>query len=129
MTLNSSTTSVQLTNLTTGGSYMIRVVAYTRVGQGPYSTPVPLLMDPHQPPKAYVGETVNETWFLVLLAALLCTILSGFFAVFYLKKRQTPGKELGHLSGEYFFFVSCNSFIFKVSSPQHTCVRNLGRGC
>ncbi|XP_072156554.1 roundabout homolog 1 isoform X2 [Bemisia tabaci] len=98
MTLNSSTTSVQLTNLTTGGSYMIRVVAYTRVGQGPYSTPVPLLMDPHQPPKAYVGETVNETWFLVLLAALLCTVLSGFFAVFYLKKRQTPGKELGHLS-------------------------------
>lgn len=48
MTLNATTTSVLLNNLTTGGSYTARVVAYTRVGLGPYSVPVPLVMDPAQ---------------------------------------------------------------------------------
>jgi hypothetical protein len=40
MTLNSSTLSVGLHNLTTGATYNIRVVGYTRVGAGPYSKPV-----------------------------------------------------------------------------------------
>lgn len=37
MTLNSSTLSVGLHNLTTGATYSIRVCGYTRVGAGPYS--------------------------------------------------------------------------------------------
>lgn len=40
MTLNASTLSVGLHNLTTGATYNARVVAYTRVGAGPYSKPV-----------------------------------------------------------------------------------------
>lgn len=40
MTLNATTMSVMLNNLTTGATYNIRVVAYTRVGAGPYSQPV-----------------------------------------------------------------------------------------
>lgn len=32
--------SVMLNNLTTGATYNVRVVAYTRVGAGPYSQPV-----------------------------------------------------------------------------------------
>lgn len=40
MTLNSSTLSVGLHNLSTGATYNARVVAYTRVGAGPYSKPV-----------------------------------------------------------------------------------------
>jgi hypothetical protein len=53
MTLNATTTSVLLNNLTTGGSYTARVVAYTHVGLGPLSAPIPLVMDPsllHQYP-------------------------------------------------------------------------------
>lgn len=37
MTLNATTMSVMLNNLTTGATYSIRVVAYTRIGAGPYS--------------------------------------------------------------------------------------------
>jgi hypothetical protein len=48
MTLNATTTSVLLNNLTTGGSYTARVVAYTRVGLGPFSAAVALVMDPAQ---------------------------------------------------------------------------------
>lgn len=40
MTLNATTVSVMLNNLTTGATYSVRVVAYTRVGAGPYSQPV-----------------------------------------------------------------------------------------
>lgn len=40
MTLNATTMSVMLNNLTTGATYSIRVVAYTRVGAGPYSQSV-----------------------------------------------------------------------------------------
>lgn len=40
MTLNATTLSVGLHNLTTGATYNVRVVAYTRVGAGPYSKPV-----------------------------------------------------------------------------------------
>lgn len=40
MTLNATTMSVMLNNLTTGAVYNVRVVAYTRVGAGPYSMPV-----------------------------------------------------------------------------------------
>lgn len=40
MTLNATTMSVMLNNLTTGSTYNVRVVAFTRVGPGPYSQPV-----------------------------------------------------------------------------------------
>lgn len=40
MTLNATTLSVMLNNLTTGATYIVRVVAYTRVGAGPYSQSV-----------------------------------------------------------------------------------------
>lgn len=40
MTLNATTMSVMLNNLTTGATYNVRVVAYTRAGAGPYSLPV-----------------------------------------------------------------------------------------
>lgn len=40
MTLNATTMSVMLNNLTTGATYNVRVVAFTRIGAGPYSLPV-----------------------------------------------------------------------------------------
>ena len=46
LTMNSSTTSVLISNLTSGGSYNARIAALTRVGPGPYSPQVPLLTAP-----------------------------------------------------------------------------------
>lgn len=43
MTLNATTLSVGLHNLTTGATYNVRVVAYTRVGAGPFSKSVSLV--------------------------------------------------------------------------------------
>lgn len=47
MTLNATTMSVMLNNLTTGATYNVRVVAYTRAGAGPYSLPVSVWVGHH----------------------------------------------------------------------------------
>ncbi|KAM7342001.1 roundabout guidance receptor 1 isoform 2-T7 [Cochliomyia hominivorax] len=56
MTLNSTTTSVLLNNLTTGATYNVRLNSFTKAGEGPYSLPVSLFMDPTHlvhPPRAH----------------------------------------------------------------------------
>ena len=56
MSLNSPKTSVILNNLTTGSTYHARVVAFTKIGAGPYSQSHTLIMDPnfiHSYPSRY----------------------------------------------------------------------------
>ncbi|XP_052563213.1 roundabout homolog 1-like [Culex pipiens pallens] len=109
MTLNSSTTSVMLNNLTTGSSYSIRVVAFNRAGLGPYSKPVHLVMDPsfvivpqgvHNSYNDYEDfrhhNFLHETWFMIfvvlsLFIILLFTIVGG---VIFFKRRQGLGKPV-----------------------------------
>ncbi|XP_066991291.2 roundabout homolog 2 [Anabrus simplex] len=107
LTLNATTTSVLLNNLTTGGSYNARVVSFTRMGLGTFSAPVPLIMDPsllHQyPHRAHHSEgddhnVVRETWFLVLMGSMVLVLVLGFIGMVYLKRRQAMKKELGHLT-------------------------------
>ncbi|XP_065087850.1 roundabout homolog 1-like [Ochlerotatus camptorhynchus] len=109
MTLNASTTSVMLNNLTTGSSYSIRVGAFNRVGLGPYSKPVHLVMDPsfvivpqgvHNSYNEYENfrhhNFLHETWFMIfvvlsLFVILLFTIIGG---VIFFKRRQGLGKPV-----------------------------------
>ncbi|XP_058838004.1 roundabout homolog 2-like [Topomyia yanbarensis] len=109
MTLNSTTTTVMLNNMTTGSSYGIRVVAYNRVGLGPYSKPVHLVMDPsfvivpqgvHNSYNDYEDHRhhnfLHETWFMIfvvlsLFIILLFTIVGG---VIFFKRRQGLGKPV-----------------------------------
>lgn len=97
--LNSSTTVVLL-NLTVGGSFTARVQAYTRSGYGPYSAPVPIVMDPAYPARAYSSTTNGETWIVVLLAALVIMLACVIVTVVYLKRKQNAGKQLGHFNGK-----------------------------
>lgn len=117
MTLNTTTMSVMLNNLTTGITYNIRVVAYTRVGAGPYSQPISLVMDPAHlisPPRAHPSGTANvsndlhqqsnlvhETWFLIVVLTIFSTIVvfcAGL--VVFIRRKQQQNKELNHLSGK-----------------------------
>ncbi|CAD7078040.1 unnamed protein product [Hermetia illucens] len=120
MTLNATTMSVMLNNLTTGATYNVRVVAYTRVGAGPYSQPKSLVMDPAHlisPPRAHPSgslsgiddsssstthrksNVVHETWFMALVITMLLAILiSAAAAMLFFKRRHQLTKELGHLS-------------------------------
>lgn len=101
MTLNASTTSVLVSNLTTGGLYNARVAALTQVGLGPFSSPVPLLIAPRSQSPRTLGPfvpLVQQTWFVVLLAALALFLLVSVAGVLYVKKRHSLTKQLGHLS-------------------------------
>ncbi|CRK86303.1 CLUMA_CG000071, isoform A, partial [Clunio marinus] len=114
MTLNSSTLSVGLHNLTTGATYNARVVAYTRVGAGPYSKPVALVMDPSHlisPPRAHPsgissGESIhsdsilNEPWFMIAIVIVLVVFLvSTVFTLRFLsRRRKNLSKGLQHLN-------------------------------
>ncbi|XP_053688228.1 roundabout homolog 2-like [Sabethes cyaneus] len=109
MTLNASSASVMLNNLTTGSSYGIRVAAFNRAGLGPYSKPVHLVMDPsfvivpqgvHNSYNDYEDyrhhNFLHETWFMIfvvlsLFVILLFTIIGG---VIFFKRRQGLGKPV-----------------------------------
>jgi hypothetical protein len=90
-----------LLNLTVGGSFTARVQAYTRSGYGPYSAPVPIIMDPAYPSRAYSSTTNGEAWIIVLLAALVVMLACVIVTVVYLKRKQNAGKQLGHFNGKH----------------------------
>ncbi|XP_055535063.1 roundabout homolog 2-like isoform X2 [Wyeomyia smithii] len=109
MTLNATTTSVMLNNLTTGATYRAQIVAYNRVGAGPYSKPAYLVMDPAHviaPPRAHnslsdIGgyrqhNFMHETWFMIFVALALLIILTFTVigAVVFFKKRQSMSKAI-----------------------------------
>lgn len=98
--LNSSTTTILL-NLTVGGSFTARVQAYTRSGYGPYSAPVPIVMDPAYPARAHSSATNSESLIIILLAALVVMLACVIVTVVYLKRKQNAGKQLRHFSGKY----------------------------
>ncbi|XP_075224149.1 roundabout homolog 2-like isoform X2 [Lycorma delicatula] len=96
MSLNASTVSILLNNLTLGSTYTAQVAALTRAGVGPYSEPTILPMDRHS---AFTHHsTSTETWLALLLGATIVTVLLGFVATVYIKRRQAVTKELGHLN-------------------------------
>ncbi|XP_062711367.1 protein sax-3 isoform X2 [Aedes albopictus] len=109
MTLNSTTTSVMLNNLTTGATYRAQIVAFNRVGAGPYSKPAYLIMDPAHviaPPRAHnslsdIGgyrhhNFMHETWFMVfvVLALLIILTFTVVGVVVFIKKRQNMSKAM-----------------------------------
>ena len=113
-TVNATILQVMLHNLTIGTTYNIRVVAYNRVGPGPYSQPVLLVMDPAHvvsPPRAHPSgaasatkgkNILQQTWFLVLLPVMLILILAFVVSgAWYFRKKHLLTKELGHLTGEW----------------------------
>lgn len=113
--LKLNATSVVLHNLTVGVTYNVRVVAYNRIGEGPYSQPVALVMDAAHvvsPPQAHPSGTaaasnknkslLQQTWFLVVLSVLLILILAFVVSgAWYFRKKQLMTKELGHLTGKW----------------------------
>lgn len=101
LTMNASTTSVLISNLTSGGLYNAKVAALTNAGIGPYSNGVPLLTAPRAQSPRTLGPLVplvRQTWFVVLLAALALSLFAAAGGFFYMKRRQSLSKQLGHLS-------------------------------
>ncbi|KAL1491476.1 hypothetical protein ABEB36_012070 [Hypothenemus hampei] len=100
ITMNATTTSILISNLTSGATYSAKVAATTSIGQGPYSTPVPLLTAPRAQSPRTLGPLVplvRQTWFVVLLAVVVVGLLIGVGGLLYVRGKRSISKELGHL--------------------------------
>ncbi|XP_039283928.1 roundabout homolog 2 isoform X2 [Nilaparvata lugens] len=97
MSLNASTTSVLLNNVTVGGVYTAQVAAFTRAGVGPYSGAVPLALERPRLHTQATAEATEQTWHILLLAFLLLFVFLAFCSTLYLRKRHALSKQLGHL--------------------------------
>ncbi|XP_050095385.1 roundabout homolog 2 [Anopheles aquasalis] len=121
MTLNATTTSVMLNNLTTGASYTIRVAMVNRLGIGPFSKPLYLLMDPafvivpqgvhnnhhfggdyddrlrqqQQHHQQHSHSFLHETWFMifVVFSLLVILVVTVVAGVIIFRRRQTLGSK------------------------------------
>ncbi|RZF39633.1 hypothetical protein LSTR_LSTR001154, partial [Laodelphax striatellus] len=94
ISLNATTTSIFLNNLTLGSVYRAQVAAFTRVGAGPWSDPVAL---PTDRPGAFAQQTSSSPWLALFLCLLMLSILLGSLATIFLKRRNTTvTKQLGH---------------------------------
>lgn len=98
LTMNASTTSVLVSNLTSSGLYNAKVAALTNAGIGPFSTPIPLLTAPRSQSPRTLGPLVplvRQTWFVCLLAILAVLLVGATGGFVYIRRRQST-KQLGH---------------------------------
>ncbi|KAG8244748.1 Roundabout 1 [Homalodisca vitripennis] len=101
MTVNATTMSVILPNISVMGvqGMGVRVLAYTAVGVGPYS-PMVSLADALLHPAAQPSHpaSASDTIFVLILVCGAIFIAIAVFTTYYLKRRQSLKKELGHLT-------------------------------
>uniref|UniRef100_A0A1I8NIF4 Fibronectin type III n=1 Tax=Musca domestica TaxID=7370 RepID=A0A1I8NIF4_MUSDO len=113
MTIDASSPTLLLANLTTGVTYYIAVAAATRVGVGPFSKPAVLRMDPRTQSldTGYTRYPINrdiaddfltQTWFIVLLGSIIAIIVFLFGALVLFKRYQfIKQTSLGSLHGNH----------------------------
>ncbi|XP_018323057.1 roundabout homolog 2-like isoform X2 [Agrilus planipennis] len=101
ITVNATTTSLLLTNLTAGTGYTVKIAAVTQMGMGPFSEPMKLLASQRKQSPRALGPFVpfvRQTWFVVLLTSIALLFFAGTGSLVYFKRRQSLKKELGNLN-------------------------------
>ncbi|XP_065215201.1 protein sax-3-like [Planococcus citri] len=109
VTVNASTPSLLLTNLTTRVSYSVSVAAATSVGYGPFTFPANLRLDPTtmlfsqwnhkngllEPNSLDIKEedVLSKIWFFVIISSVALAMLLVLVAVFFLTRRLLLSKE------------------------------------
>ncbi|KAF7286749.1 hypothetical protein GWI33_004372 [Rhynchophorus ferrugineus] len=100
--VNTSSTSLLISNLTTGELYSARISALTSAGQGPYSNYISLSTFRSQSPRT-LGPLVpltQQPWFFVVVICLLGVVIAIVSIYFYMKKKRSPSKDVSHLDGQ-----------------------------
>ncbi|KAL9929191.1 roundabout 3 isoform 2-T2 [Glossina fuscipes fuscipes] len=113
MTIDASSPTLLLANLTTGVTYYIAVAAATKVGVGSFSKPAILRMDPRTQSldTGYTRYPINrdiaddfltQTWFIVLLGSIIAIIVFLFGVLVLIKRYQfIKQTSLGSLHGNH----------------------------
>lgn len=101
-TLNASTTSVILHNLTFGASYVTRIVAYTGAGEGPYSNGILLSINPDYAVKTYINQKNREYALIILAFFVVCAVFCAITIPLYFRRKHNAGKKLDNFDGNFF---------------------------
>lgn len=99
MTVDASTPSLMLANLTSGVTYSVSVAAATKIGTGAFSQPAILRLDPNtrkldQGFTRYpinhnlADDIITQTWFIVLLGSIIAVIVFLFGAMVLFRRIQ-----------------------------------------
>lgn len=113
MTVDSSTPSLMLANLTSGVTYSVSVAATTKIGAGTFSTPAILRLDPNtrkldQGFTRYpinhnlADDIITQPWFIVLLGSIIAVIVFLFGAMVLFRRIQyIKQSSLSNIHGKY----------------------------
>ena len=103
--INATTTSITLTNLTLHQIYVIRAVAFTKLGNGPFSAPTTFKMDPDNIVNVILAnhgdgfgmeDLTTQTWFIAFISSILFVLVLLFILVIIYRRVRGPQKALAH---------------------------------
>merc|ERR1719264_1538691 len=103
--INATTTSITLTNLTLHQIYVIRAVAFTKLGNGPFSAPTTFKMDPDNIVNVILAnpgdgfgmeDLTTQTWFIAFISSILFVLVLLFILVTIYRRVRGPQKALAH---------------------------------
>jgi roundabout, axon guidance receptor 2 len=100
ITIDASSSSIMLANLTEGVTYTVSVAAINKIGYGPYNTPAILRLDPitkrldtsytYRFPlnNDHIDDFLTKPWFIILLGTILVIMMLSFGVMVFIKRKH-----------------------------------------
>uniref|UniRef100_A0A182UI74 Ig-like domain-containing protein n=1 Tax=Anopheles melas TaxID=34690 RepID=A0A182UI74_9DIPT len=104
VTIEATSSTLLLANLTEGVTYTVSVAAATSVGMGPFSNPATLRLDPitkqldqtsHRYPINHnnMDDILTQPWFIAVLGCILVLMMLSFGAMVFVKRKHMMMKQ------------------------------------
>lgn len=105
ITIDASTSTIMLANLTEGVTYTVEVAAVTDAGLGPYGAPIIMRLDPmtkkldtsfsYRFPlhNDHMNDFLTQPWFIILLGTILVIVMLSFGVMVYIKRKHIMMKQ------------------------------------
>lgn len=120
ITIDATSSSIMLANLTEGVTYTVSVAAINRIGTGPYCTPAILRLDPitkrldtsytYRFPlnNDHMDDFLTKPWFIILLGTILVIMMLSFGVMVFIKRKHMLMKQsaFNGLAGNIFHSIS-----------------------
>lgn len=105
ITIDSTSSSIMLANLTEGVTYTVSVAAINRIGIGPFNKPAILRLDPitkrldtsftYRFPlnNDHMDDFLTQPWFIILLGTILVIMMLSFGIMVFIKRKHMLMKQ------------------------------------